>query len=401
MPDRTTDIHRQAGGTRDSGPDRRAFVVGAVSAGMLGLVGGGPAFAQGGQASGPAEPQRPEGLGPRAMVDNRFPVSYERSVPEGVRVLTEFFTALGRRDLRGVADSLHFPFATIEGTDVVIVDTPEQFLSRTPASLNMTPTPERYTDHDGYLQPGAYDVLESLEVLNFDPVLAGLALTYNRYGESGHKLLRCQGVYGVTNNDGRWAIQMMSTIFTPAAMVGVTFSDTVEAAKRCRIDHDLAYQVSDRSVDAPTSQLGTTAGVANRPSQPWRLGPDGRAMEQFAVRGVTSRLRVSEVTPESVAQIRPSANPPDDYANYRALFPKTGVGNWGWVYGVLPETRVLHATYDKAHMFSGAIRFTTAGEECSYNADLSVVTYRKGHWGRAGTLAYTTPHDRSNDVLRA
>jgi hypothetical protein len=159
--------------------------------------------------------------------------------------------------------------------------------------------------------------------------------------------------------------------------------------------------VSDRSVDAPTSQLGTTASVANSPGQPWTLGPAGRAMEQFKVRDVKTRLRVTEVTPESRANMRPSANPPDDDAGYRALFPQAGVGNWGWVFGVLPDTRVLHATFDKAHMFSGAIRFTTSGEECSYNADLSVVTYRKGHWGRAGTLAYTTPHDRSNDVLRA
>jgi hypothetical protein len=58
----------------------------------------------------------------------------------------------------------------------------------------------------------------------------------------------------------------------------------------------------------------------------------------------------------------------------------------------------LHAAFDKAHMFSGAIRFTTSGEECSHNADLSVITYRKGHWGMAGGLTYTTPHDRSNDV---
>jgi hypothetical protein len=128
---------------------------------------------------------------------------------------------------------------------------------------------------------------------------------------------------------------------------------------------------------------------------------DRRAMDQFKVKGIKTRLRVNEITPESRARIKPSAYPASDYAGYRALFPKAGVGNWGWVYGVLPETRVLHATFDKAHMFSGAIRFNTAGEECSYNADLSVITYHKGHWGRAGTLAYTTPHDRSNDVLRA
>jgi hypothetical protein len=237
-------------------------------------------------------------------------------------------------------------------------------------------------------------------VLAYDPVLCGLSLRYNRYGSDGKKLHRCEGIYSVTNNDGRWAIQMMSTIFTPAQMTGVVFTDTIEAAKRCRIDHDLAYQVSDRSVDAPTGQLGRTAAVANQGGQPWTLGPAGRAMEQFRVKGVKSRLRVSEVTKESVAKIQPSADPVADYAGYRALFPQSGVGNWGWVYGVLPETRVLHASFDKAHMFSGAIRFTVAGEEASYNTDLSVITYKKGHWGRAGTLAYTTPHDRSNDVLR-
>jgi hypothetical protein len=51
------------------------------------------------------------------------------------------------------------------------------------------------------------------------------------------------------------------------------------------------------------------------------------------------------VTPQSRAATKPSANPP---ADYRAL-----------------------------------------------------ITSKKGHWGRVGTLAYTTPHDRSNDVLRA
>jgi hypothetical protein len=76
----------------------------------------------------------------------------------------------------------------------------------------------------------------------------------------------------------------------------------------------------------------------------------------------------------------------------------SGVGNWGWVYGVQPATRILHLTVDKAHMLSGARRFTAAGEECSWNQDLSVITYIKGQWGATGHLAYTTPHDRSNDV---
>lgn len=386
---------------REKDSARRDFIASAASAGLLGALAVGSASAQQGSGShpaGPQDPQAPTGLGPRAMVDNRFPLTYQTSVPEGVRVLMQYFAALSRRDLKGIAELVHFPFVSIEGTEPVVVESPEKLLAHAPASLNMTESPERYSDHDGYLKPGAYDVFDGLEALNCDPVLAGFAMRYNRYSSDGKKLLRCEGVYSVTNNDGKWAIQMMSTIFTPAPMAGVTFTDTIEAAKRCRIDHDLAYQVSDRSVDAPTSQIGTTAAVANSGGQPWTLGPDGRAMEQFKVKGIKTRLRITQATAEN--RPRPSADPVSDYAGYRALFPKAGVGNWGWVYGVLPETRVLHATFDKAHMFSGAIRFNVAGEECSYNADLSVITYKKGHWGRVGTLAYTTPHDRSNDTLR-
>jgi hypothetical protein len=388
----------------ESATARRTFLSSAAAAGLIGAAAVGSALAQQSSNSNeaaPQDPQRPKGLGPRGMVDNRFPVTYQTSVTEGVRVLTQFFVALSQRDLKGIVDLMHFPFVSFEGTEAVVVQTPEELFAHAPASINMSENPERYSDHDGYLKPGAYDVFDGLEVLNCDPVLSGLSLRYNRYGSDGKKLTRCEGVYSVTNNDGKWAIQMMSTIFTPAHMTGVVFTDTIEAAKRCRIDHDLAYQVSDRSVDAPTSQLGRTAAVANTGGQPWTLGPAGRAMDQFKVKGIKTRLRVTDVTPESRARIQPSANPPSDYANYRALFPQAGLGNWGWVYGVLPETRVLHATFDKAHMFSGAIRFTAAGEECSYNSDLSVITYRKDHWGRAGTLAYTTPHDRSNDVLRA
>jgi hypothetical protein len=312
-------------GAKEKDTARRDFMATAASAGLLGALAFSNASAQ--QNSGPQEtkaqdPEAPAGLGPRAMVDNRFPLTYETSVPEGVRVLMQYFAALSRRDLKGIAELVHFPFVSIEGTEPVVVESPEKLLAHAPASLNMTENPERYSDHDGYLKPGAYDVFDGLEALNCDPVLAGFAMRYNRYSGDGKKLLRCEGVYSVTNNDGRWAIQMMSTIFTPAQMAGVTFTDTIEAAKRCRIDHDLAYQVSDRSVDAPTSQLGTTAAVANTGGQPWTLGPDGRAMEQFKVKGIKTRLRITQATAEN--RPRPSADPVSDYAGYRALFPKAG-----------------------------------------------------------------------------
>ena len=377
------------------GMNRRNFIAAATAAGLAvpAIIG---AQADASPQEG-TETQTPSGLGPRAMLDNRFPVTYQNSIPHGANILTQYFVALSERNLKGIADLLHFPFASVEGTDPVVVQTADDLLKHAPASFNMTDNPERFTDHDGYMKPGSYDVLTNIEILNFDPVTCGLVMNYNRYDSNGKKLLRCEGIYSVTNNDGRWGLQMASTIFTPAHMVELEFTDTIEQAKRCRINHDLAYHVCDRNVDATTTQLGTTVAIENIGGAPWMLGPAGKAMTQFQVSGKKSRLRVTEVTLDNLRKA--SADPVADYAFYRALFPKTGVGNWGFVYGMIPESRVIHSTFNKAHMFSGAMRFTAAGDECSYNTDLSVVTFSKLRWGRVATLAYTTPHDRSSDVM--
>jgi hypothetical protein len=392
----------------DSGTDRRNFIKGAAVVGLVGTAVGASA-ALGAANAAPqvanADPKTPSALGGHAMLDGRFPITFEESVPQGVKVLTAHFRALNQRDIRAVADTLHFPFGTVEGTTPIKIDTAQDFIAHAPASLNMSLKPERFTDHDGYLKEGSYDVLTGIEVLLFDPVKCAMSMVYDRYGSDGKRLLRSEGVYTVTNNDGRWALQLMSTIFTPDSMIGMTYPDTVQAAVRYRIDHDLAYQVSDRSVD-PMGQMGASVSVSNGEGRAvWQDGPAGKIMPHFKIAGVKSRLVYSdgkaEQSPEAMARRAPSANPVADYADYRALFPASGVGNWGWVYGVQPASRILHATVDKAHMLSGARRFTAAGEECSWNQDLTVVTYIKGRWSASGHLAYTTPHDRSNDVGRS
>ena len=68
-----------------------------------------------------------------------------------------------------------------------------------------------------------------------------------------------------------------------------------------------------------------------------------------------------------------------------------------WQYGGASPTD--RREMDKAHMISGAIRYTTAGEQCNYNRHLSVVTYRKGRWGITGSFSYIAPHDRANDMV--
>jgi len=381
--------------------DRRDFIKSAATVGLLSAVGAGPALAQAAQQPSTEDPQAPKGLAPLGMLDYRFPMTYENSIPSGVAVLMQYFAALTRRDLKGMADALHFPFASYEGTTPVVVQTVEDFIAHPPASMDLTLKPERFTDHDGYLQPDSYDVFDNLEVLASDPVNVSLALTYFRYAKGGFKILRCQGIYAVTNNDGRWAIQLISTVFTPAEMMNVPFNDTAETARRLRITHDLAFNVGDHQLESGVFQLGKTASVnAGCVQVFYQKQPN---MAPYRTKGIKNRLTVAEMAPGAVEKhfnFDPSKpGTPDDYAFYRALFPKLGVGNWGFVYGVLPETRILHSTVDKAHMLSGAIRFTTSGEECNFNRHLGVVTFVKGHWGMAGSFTYVCPHDRANDMI--
>ena len=110
------------------------------------------------------------------MLDQRFAIAYAQSVPQGISVLTQWFAALQERNLQGMADVMHFPFGIFEQSEAFRVDTAADLTSHAPPSLNMNLHPERFTDHDGYMQPGAYDVFESIETLCQDPVNCAMAM---------------------------------------------------------------------------------------------------------------------------------------------------------------------------------------------------------------------------------
>ncbi|MGH7105331.1 MAG: hypothetical protein ACREFT_02360 [Acetobacteraceae bacterium] len=329
---------------------------------------------------------------------------------EGVRALTQYFASLSRRDAKGMADSMHFPFGSFEGIEPVVVKTPEDLMSKPPASMSFNTHPERFTDRDSYMKPGCYEVFGGIEVFNSDPVSANMALTYDRYGPDGKKLLRCEGIYCATNNDGRWGLQLASTIFTPADLIGMRYLDAELAAKRLRIDHDLQFVTRDASYNARTDQLGPSIGIggggtpnAGKPS----LSPRGLkhsqtfirmhrsegVMSLFKVKGVKSRLRVHDVTQADLER----AAQPIDYEEYRDTFKSLGVGPWGWVFGVVPAERIVHATVDKVHFISGATRYTATGEVINSDALVAIATYKKDRWGMSGSLAYVMTHDRGND----
>lgn len=336
-------------------------------------------------------PKVPAGLGPKASPDQRFQICYGPPVAEGVRVLTEYFVALSSRDSKAMAETMHFPFGSYEGAQLTVVESPDDLVSHAPPSMNFSEHSDRFTSHDSFLKPGAYDVFSGIEVLNTNPVAANLSMSYDRYDKDGKMLIRCDGVYCVTNNDGRWAIQLASTIFTPADMLRRNYPDTVEIAKRIRINHDLAFQVQDeQGVWARVRQYGKSAGIMGGGG--WSSAPNGHVMENYRVKGVKNRLRVFDSTAASLARFH------TDFAQTLREVAGAGLGRWGFPIGILPDTRVIHSTVDKAHMYSGVTRFNAQGEEISVSAEVSIITYKGGRWGWDGSLAYTIPHDRANDI---
>lgn len=382
--------------------DRRNFMKSAAAAGFLGAAGavaalGEPARAQRTQPTEAAEAnlKPPAGMSPRGIPDLRFPMCFQDSLPSAVRVITDYFAALGRRDLKGMADLLHFPFGTFERTHAIVVRTPDELMAHAPASINMTDHPERFTDHDGYLEPGCYDVLDGIELFNSNPVAVNLSMNYNRFSADGHKLLRCQGIYCVTNNDGKWAIQAMSTVFTPAHMIHVEYQDSAAAARRLRQDHCLAYMNNDeQAVWGPIRQLGLNLSVgAGGPT--WELAPQGdyKALDAIKIKGVKTRLTATNYTQEMLDKTH------IDFPKYHALFTPLGLGKWGWdTADAAPGGRILHADFEKVHALQGASRYTTSGAYINDSVELDVVTYKKGRWGIAGLFGYMTTHDRANDV---
>src|SRR5450432_1739249 len=80
----------------------------------------------------------PPGMHPLGQLDARYPIAYESSVPESMRVLTKWTAALVRRDLDGMARHMHFPFALYEGTEPLAIDSARDFIAKPPLSLNFT-----------------------------------------------------------------------------------------------------------------------------------------------------------------------------------------------------------------------------------------------------------------------
>jgi hypothetical protein len=381
---------------------RRRFVQTLGSAGILGAAGGltRPAMAAP-QSPTPApaadEFPKPPTLKPGAQLDSRFRVSFAEPVTEGLRLVTEYFTALSERNLDALARTLHFPFALYEQIEPVVVSSAAELLKSPPPTLDASGKGK------SRILPGSYDLLESVNVHLYCPVGGAFSLSFTRYTPDGHKLLVCDGIYSVTRNDGRWGIQLASTIIHEAEFLGVAYPDAEAADIRGNQNYLAAFgygneaalndpKSSRGSYDAPLPVGTRVASVSfgYGPRERSRDARDGRPMSGWRTKGVKSRLTVSTVTEESRNRVITT--------NLAEFIELAGgaVGDYAYTRDLPTRPVAIHATHDKAHTLGGYLRYTANGTLISETRGVGIRIYKEGHWASAGSLGQVTHHDRSN-----
>jgi hypothetical protein len=363
-------------------PSRRIFLTGVAGASVVAAYAA-PALAQSPQGQ---DYPPPSGIAKRGMFDSRFPIAYEASVPAAMTLLTQYFAALARRDVGAMARTLHFPYATYEGVEPTVYQTAQEYIAKPVGSIDPSGKGE------SEIKPGYYDMLDQIELHTFNPVNVGLSLVFTRYEPDGNKLGQYQTIHAVTNNAGKWGIQLSSTIFTPEGQRGTTYTDAVEANLRQSRDWMLGYSVRDPKILASRERIKgrRTAGIRGPGAVSFlESSRDGRPMEPYRT-NIASRLVISEPG----APITPS-----DF--YFGIFYDTaggGVGDYGYTQ-ILPNERVLHATVDKAHTFGGYIRYTPDNRLISETRSLGIMTYDavEKRWAGGGGLGQSMYHDYTND----
>ena len=342
-----------------------------------------------------ADFEKPQGLLPGAQSDSRFPVSFAAPVTQGLRLVIEYFTALNQRDLAALAKTLHFPFAIYEHIEPLVYQTEGDFLRNPPPSLNGSGKGATR------IATGSYDLLESVNVHLYCPVGGVFSLGFTRYQDDGDKLFDCEGIYSVTNNDGRWAIQLVSTIvhergyerypYPDAEMSDRLGSQGYLAAFGYRDEALLNDRSKGRGSFEPRLPAGTkTASVSfgYGPRDRTRNARNNDPMKGWKTSGVKSRLIVSEVS-DAVGE---------QNTNLKEFVELAGgtVGDYDYT-RINPVTpRVIHATHDKAHVLGGYTRFTADSRFISETRSVGIRIRKAGNWGSSGSLGQVTHHDASN-----
>ena len=385
--------------------DRRNFMKVATAAGLAGaaVMAAGQAGAQQAEVK---DPVAPAGLKPGAELDGRFPLMYESSVPETMKLAAQYMAALTRRDLGGLSELFHYPFVTYEGIDTVVVNSKDELMSNPPPSLNTTGTGVNK------IRKGSYDILDKIELLCYTPVGAGISLNFSRFDANGKKLQGVSGIYGMTNNDGKWGIEFMSTIFRPADQLHLSY-DAEQFAQRSihdtYRDHDLGRKYNGLDPNYTTQadvNPGKWGGVTIGSYSFSFVGRPGQStMDAYKVKGVKSRLHVTGGDAASAPAPARAPNPNAQAAgNGDERFRSVSGGGVGKFFETLEwnDSRVLAADMEKAHAVSGNNRFMEDGSLVNKGVYMVVLLYRNGRFTASdgpaifGRQMY---QDRTNDLL--
>jgi hypothetical protein len=367
------------------------------------------------RAKADEELPRPAALRPGAMLDGRFSVSYKDGVPEAMRLLTTYFAAMTDNDVSNIASTLHFPYATYEGTVPLVYKDAQEFISNPPPTIKVSSSP------DSQRRPGMYDIMDVLQLQTFNAINVGLELSYTRFRADGYKIGTNQGIYAITNNNGKWGIQLSSIIFTPSEYIGQTYNDAIEQTWRQMRTSMAAF--SDRAVDIITHQNSFQGGDKRKmatiaPGSPtfFLSGWAGKPMEPYNSKGKMNRLTVRGFPND--AEINALQGEPDEIQKYEQetlmktnvemasgkpgwFFPMggSGVGHYAYT-NALDAQRILHASPEKAHLLTGYIRYTPDSIFVSETRELHIMTYdlHRGVWDTNSMLGQSIRRDRSNDA---
>jgi hypothetical protein len=377
--------------------DRRDFLK-TVGLGFVGALSG-AAFAQGAQAQGQrsSEFAKPASLKTGAQLDSRFPVAFAATVGNGLRLVTEYFTALSQRDLGGIAKTLHFPFAIYEEIEPIVIQSERELMSAPPPTLNATGKGK------SRIAKGSYDLLESVNVHLYCPVGGVFSLGFARYTADGHKLLDCEGIYSVTNNDGRWGIQLASTIFHERGFENNRYPDAEDSHRIAsqgylaqfgygneKILNDLSTGRGSYEPELPVGTKRASVNFGYGPRERSRDARQGNPLAGWRTVGVKSRLNVSEVTAQAGTGTMNT-----NLAEFAELAGGS-VGAYDYTRMRPERPLVIHATHDKAHVLGGYWRYTADGQLISETRSVGIRIYKGGRWGDVGGLGQVTHHDRSN-----
>jgi hypothetical protein len=299
--------------------------------------------------------------------------------------------------MAAVARTLHFPYATYEGTEPLIYKTAAEFIGNPPPSIHESTGP------DSQLRPGGYDIMDVLQVHTFNPVNVGLELSYTRYRADGYRTGINQGIYAITNNDGKWGIQLSSIIFTPTEYIGEHYNDAQEAMLRQGRtgmaafgdhDYDLLTNLGWGRGQGNRRTAQKTASISGAPGATsfFLSGWSGKPMEPYNSKGRKSRLSVAGAP--DAAEINALSAQHGPIADYERTLEKTNIvtasGKPGWFFAMagggvghygytmhLADSRVLHAGPEKAHSLGGYIRYTRDNVFISETRSLGITVYDK------------------------